>query len=443
MRIAVLGMGYVGCVTAAMLAREGRHRVIGIDRDAGKVEKLARGESPVLEPGLPELIRRATFAGHLAAATEAPPALAEADVIIVCVGTPSADHGGLDAGHLVRAAGDIGAAVATRHDYPVVIMRSTVLPGVLEDEVVPALERTAGGRVDEAFGLVVNPEFLREGSSIADFEHPAFTLIGADDARAAAVVERLYGFLAGVPVVRTDRRTAALVKYASNAFHAMKVAFANEIDAVSRAAGADGRDVMRIFALDRKLNVSASYLRPGMPFGGSCLPKDVRALLHYGRRHDVRVPLLDAVMESNRLRTESCVHAILAHGRARIGVLGLAFKAGTDDLRESPTVEIIERLLGKGAEVAVYDGRVALARLVGANREYLARHLPHVSRLLRPRLEDVAAEAEVLVIGNADPEFHRVPGLLRPGQRLIDLVGTVAPAAEDGGAPGAVGGQGA
>jgi len=292
----------------------------------------------------------------------------------------------------------------------------------VERDLVPALETAAGRRAGDAFGLVVNPEFLREGTAIDDFDHPQYTLIGADDARSSQVLERLYAFLRA-PVVTTDRRTAALAKYANNAFHALKVTFANEIGILSASVGVDGAEVMRLVCRDTKLNVSAAYLRPGMPFGGSCLPKDVRAAAHCGRRHDLALPVLNALLESNRLQIEACAHRILEHGRARVGIFGMSFKAGTDDLRESPMVAIIETLIGKGLQVAIYDGRVSLGQLVGANREYVQQHLPHVATLLRPTIEDVLRESDVLVIGNNDPEFARLPQLMRGDQVLIDLVG--------------------
>jgi GDP-mannose 6-dehydrogenase len=431
MKVTVLGLGYVGCVTAAVLAREGHH-VSGIDTNPSKVDMLATGQCPVIEPGLPELVRRGRLTGRLTATCDAGRALAEAEVIVICVGTPSAAHGGLDGSAVQRVATEIGTGIAPRSGYPVIVLRSTVLPDTVDDVLVPHLERASGKRLGEGFGVVVNPEFLREGSAIADFDEPQFTLIGTDEPRSAAVIEHLYSFLRA-PVVVTSRRTANLVKYACNAFHALKVAFANEIGAVSSAAGVEARDVMQIFCLDRKLNLSGAYLRPGMPFGGSCLPKDLRAILHYGRRHDVALPLLDAVLESNRVQTEACIARILAHGRARVGICGMAFKAGTDDLRESPTVTIVETLLGKGFPVAIYDSRVSLAHLIGANREYVAHHLPHVASLIRPSLGEVIAGADILVIGNGDQEFRNIPQLMRPEQTLIDLVGIAAPVAADTG----------
>jgi GDP-mannose 6-dehydrogenase len=421
-------MGYVGSVTAAALAREG-HRVVGIDANQAKVEMLQHGQSPVLEQDLPELVRRVVAVGTLTATTSAVEALATAEVIIICVGTPSAHTGALDSRSIERVAEEVGSGIRSRAGYAVVVVRSTVTPELLEGVILPVLERTSGKRAGAGFGLVVNPEFLREGTALKDFDAPQFTLIGTAEPRSTAIVRRLYGFLKA-PVVVTDRRTASLVKYASNAFHAMKVAFANEVAAVSAAMGADGAEVMRLFCLDGKLNLSEAYLKPGMPFGGSCLPKDLRALLYSGRHHDLTLPLFNAVLHSNRLQTDACIERILAQGRTRVGICGMAFKAGTDDLRESPMVTIVEALLGKGLQVAIYDRRVSMAHLVGANREYVERHVPHIANLIRPTLDETVAGAEVVVIGNADEEFRRVEELIRPDQVLIDLVGTTVARAD-------------
>ncbi len=427
MRVSVFGMGYVGSVTAAVLAREG-HQVMGIDTAPGKVETLARGESPVLEPGLPELIRQVHQTGRLTATTNAREGVEGAEVIFIAVGTPSAPNGAVDTTALERVATNIGAALATRGDYPVVVLRSTALPDVVEKVIVGALERGSGKRVGEHFGFAVNPEFLREGSAIQDFDNPEFTVLGTSEPRSSAVLQRLYAFLKA-PVVVVDRPTAALVKYANNTFHALKVAFANEIASVADASGVNGREVMRLLCLDKRLNISPAYLRPGMPFGGSCLPKDVRAIGHHARRNDVDAPLIGAILESNRLQIQGCIDRILTHGRTRLGVFGMSFKAGTDDLRESPIVAIIEALLGKGLQIAIYDGRVSLARLVGANRAYVDEHLPHIASLLRGSLEEVLADSDVLVVGNGDAEFRRLPELKRPEQILIDLVGITQNAA--------------
>ncbi len=424
MKIAIFGMGYVGCVSAAVFAREG-HAVTGVDTSPTKIDSLMRGESPVLEPSLGELVRSAHADGRLRATTDAAAAAKDAEVIFVCVGTPSSANGAVDSSALQRVAADIGRALAGRRDFPVIALRSTVLPAVIDGVLIATLEQASGMRLGTDFGLVVNPEFLREGSAIKDFDEPPFTVLGTGESRAVTVMKRLYEFLKA-PIVVVERPTAALVKYACNSFHALKVAFANEIAAVAGAAGVDGKEVMRLLCMDDKLNISPAYLRPGMPFGGSCLPKDVRAIAHYGRRQDVPVPLLDSILESNRLQIEMCVQRVLAHGRARVGVFGMSFKAGTDDLRESPTISIIEALLGKGLQIAIYDGRVSLAQLIGANREYVEHHLPHIATLLRPTLAEVVMENDVLVIANGDPEFASLPDRLRPGQVLVDLVGMTA-----------------
>ncbi|MFN8545798.1 MAG: nucleotide sugar dehydrogenase [Candidatus Binatia bacterium] len=421
MRIVIVGMGYVGCVTAAVFAREGHH-VTGVDSNAQKVAMIEDGMSPVLEPGLPELVAEARTDERLRATADLGAAMADADIVFICVGTPSAESGALRSDHVERVAEEIGTALRSTDRTPTIVLRSTVIPQVIEGMIVPAIERRAGSRTGERFGFAVNPEFLREGQSIRDFYEPALTIVGTDDSRAETTLRELYAFLTA-PLVVTDRRTAALVKYASNAFHALKVTFANEIGDISRAAGADGREVMRLFCQDRKLNLSEAYLRPGMPFGGSCLPKDVRALVHYARHQDVSASVLGAVLESNRLCTDAFVRRILATGKRRVGVFGMAFKAGTDDVRESPIVAIIEGLLGKGLSVAVYDSRVSLAKLIGANRDFLAEHVPHMANLLRPRLADVLAESEILVIGSAEPEFAQVAELARPEQIVMDLVG--------------------
>ncbi len=430
MKIAVFGLGYVGSVTAAVFAREG-NEVTGVDTDARKVELMSRGEPTILEQGLPELLEKVASSGRLSATTDARHALDGVDVVFVCVGTPSAANGSLDVSHLKAVAEEIGAGIAEHGGYPVVVLRSTVLPDVVEELVIPALESGSGKQAGKGFGLAVNPEFLREGTSLRDFDNPQYTLVGADDQRTVDALRALYGFVAS-PFLETDRRTASIVKYACNAFHAVKVSFANEIGALAGDLGADADAVMDIFCQDQHLNLSAAYLRPGMPFGGSCLPKDLRAATYNASRRDLGVPLLDAVLRSNAEHTKRCIDRILSHGRKRVGVFGLSFKAGTDDLRESPVVDIIETLLGKGVEVSIYDNRVSLAKLIGTNKEYIARHLPHVATLLKGDMQEVLDSSDVLVIANKDPEFLGIPSLMRSDQVLIDLAGLPAgvPAAE-------------
>ncbi len=420
MRVAVFGLGYVGSVSAAALASLG-HDVVGVDSNAEKVELVAAGDSPVLEPGLRERIAETVESGLLRATDDAEEAVASTDVSLICVGTPSAPNGSLSTAALERVTASIGGALRSgtngRH---VVVIRSTVLPGTAESIVRPLLEQTSGGSAGDDFGLATNPEFLREGTSLNDFFDPPKTVIGQLDEASGDVVAQLYEEIAG-PVFRVPLRVAEMVKYADNAFHALKIGFANEIGAVCEAFGLDADEVMRIFRADTKLNISPAYLTPGFAFGGSCLPKDLRALLHAARRADVEVPILEHVLPSNERHLRRTFDAIEQTGSRRVGLFGLSFKPGTDDLRESPLVELAERLLGKGFELKIYDPAVSLSRLVGANRDYVAEHLPHLSSLLCDSPEEVIDHAEVCVLGAATPEA--LAALARGnGYQLIDLV---------------------
>ena len=417
--IAIFGLGYVGAVTAAALASDG-HDVIGVDTNPTKVDMIASGRSPVVEEGLAELIAAGVESGRLRATTRGADAMAASDVSMICVGTPSRPNGSLDLSQVERVCDQIGAGLAERSGH-VVITRSTMLPGSTDDVVIPVLEKASGRQAGRDFGVCVNPEFLREGSSIRDFRHPPFTLIGSDEESAAQTVSQIYrGIDADTIVVPV--RIAEMVKYTSNAYHAIKVAFANEIGAVCRQQGVDSHAVMDIFCRDDKLNVSAAYLRPGFAFGGSCLPKDLRALVHHARAMDVDAPLLEAVMPSNRRQIDRAFRLVQDASRKRIGILGFSFKAGTDDLRESPLVELIERLIGKGYELRVYDRNVSLANLHGANRAYIEREIPHIASLLCDTVEEVLAATEVVVIGNSAPEFAEVVELADDDHIVIDLV---------------------
>jgi GDP-mannose 6-dehydrogenase len=420
MRIAVLGLGYVGCVTAAALADRG-HRVEGVDVDADKVALLAAGRSPIVERGVDELVAATVADGRLTATTDATAAIRDAEVSLVCVGTPSTRAGELDLTAVRRVSQDIGRALADHDRDHVVAVRSTMLPGSVAEVVVPAIEAASGRRVGDGIGICVNPEFLREGSALADFRDPPFTLIGSDDPAAAAVVAQLYDGLAA-PVVVTDLGPAELVKYASNAFHALKVTFANEIGLLAKDLGVDSHQVMEVFARDTRLNISPAYLKPGFAFGGSCLPKDVRSLVARARTRHLELPVLSAILPSNDRHLAQALELVERTGRRRVGMLGLSFKPGTDDLRESPNVALTERLIGKGYEVRIFDRNVSLARIVGANRRYIEEAIPHLSSLLVTDLAEVVAHAEVLVVGVADPAFAALPDLVRPDQHVIDLV---------------------
>jgi GDP-mannose 6-dehydrogenase len=423
-QIAVFGLGYVGAVSAAALAADG-HDVTGVDTNPLKVEMINAGHSPVVEEGLAGLIAAGVAAGRLRATTDAADAVGRSDVSMICVGTPSRPNGSLDLGQMERVCRQIGERLADRPGH-VVVARSTMLPGSTDDVMVPILEKTSGGRAGVDFGVCINPEFLREGSSIRDFRNPPFTLIGSDDPAATRAVSSLYAGIDAELIV-VPVRVAEMVKYTSNAFHAIKVSFANEIGAICKRQRVDSHAVMDIFCRDDKLNVSPAYLRPGFAFGGSCLPKDLRALVYHARHLDVHTPLLESVMPSNREQIDRAFQLVQDTGRRRIGVLGFSFKAGTDDLRESPLVDLIERLIGKGYEVRVFDRNVSLANLQGANRAYIEGEIPHISSLMCGTVEEVVAASDVVVIGNGAPEFAGVTTMATADQVIIDLV-RLAPA---------------
>lgn len=420
MRVSVIGLGYVGTTTAACLAARG-HTVVGVDVNPVKAEMVARGESPVIEQGLGERLGAALAAGRLSATTSADRVAQDTDVSLVCVGTPSRRNGSLDLDHLVRATESVGRSLAAAGRYHVVAVRSTVLPGTIDGVIVPVLEGSSGKRAGADFGVCVNPEFLREGEAVRDFEAPPFTLIGEADSRAGDVVAALYEGVSA-PLIRADLRVAEAVKYVSNAFHALKISFANEVGVLLQSLGVDPFPVLDIFKQDTRLNISGAYLRPGYAFGGSCLPKDLRAALHAARANDRRLPVLEAILPGNEAHLQRGIDLVVATGRRRVGVLGLSFKPGTDDLRESPLVRMVEALLGKGLELRIYDHHVSLARLEGANKEYIETVIPHIATLLSGDLDEVLDHAEVVVVGRADPEFAGLPERLRPGQVLIDLV---------------------
>ena len=420
MRIAIFGLGYVGCVSAACLANEG-HQVVGVDVNPLKVSMVNAGQSPIIEAQMDELVRRAVAQGNLRATGDAIEAVAHTDLSLICVGTPSNENGSLDLRYIRNVAREIGQALADRDTYHVVAVRSTVLPGTVAREVVPLLEETSGKRAGVDFGVCANPEFLREGSAVADFHHPPFTLIGQWDERSGDRVAAIYRGIKA-PIVRTDLPTAEMIKYVSNAFHALKITFANEIGNFCKKVGVDSHEVMRIFAMDTKLNISPAYLKPGYAFGGSCLPKDLRALLHRARQEDLELPVLQAIPRSNELQARLGVEMVLRTGKKRVGILGLSFKAGTDDLRESPMVYLAETLLGKGYDLKIYDENVSLARLTGANKRYIEQVIPHISSLMTTSLEEVLDHAQVLVVGN---RFAGVSHLLNGSGRdhiIIDLV---------------------
>lgn len=420
MKIAVLGLGYVGTVSAGCLAEEG-HQVFGVDPEPRKVDLINAGKTPIIEKDIGQMIERQVAAGRLSATTDVAAAVRRCDLLLICVGTPSRSNGDIDLKYVERVCEQVGTALRGHPGAPVVVVRSTMLPGTMRGRVIPALEASSGKRAGVEFGVCINPEFLREGTAVQDYFNPPKTVIGEVNRASGDVLASLYARI-GAPLVRTDIETAEMVKYADNAWHALKVGFANEIGSLCKGLGLDSHRVMDIFCRDTKLNISPYYLKPGFAFGGSCLPKDLRALLYKAKTLDVSAPILAAILPSNAEQIDRGVRAVIDQGWKKVGVLGLSFKAGTDDLRESPVVEMTERLIGKGYDLRVYDSNVRLASIHGANRDYILHRIPHISRLMRESIEEVLEHADTVVIGNAAPEFRDVPKRLTDRQTLIDFV---------------------
>jgi GDP-mannose 6-dehydrogenase len=420
MRVSVFGLGYVGSVSAAAFAADG-HDVIGIDVNPDKVAAVNAGRSPIVEPGLEELLAEGAAQNRLRATTSTVDAINESDLSLLCVGTPSRKNGSLDLSYLVRVCEQIGQVLKTKKDYHVVVVRSTVLPGTTHGHVIPAIEAHSAKKYGEGFGVAVNPEFLREGTALKDFRHPPLTLVGHNHAADAAPTKALYDNL-DAPLYSTTIRVAEMMKYTSNTWHAVKVVFANEIGNLCKRVGVDSHEVMDIFCKDEKLNLSPYYLKPGFAFGGSCLPKDVRALQYRAKEVDLEMPMINSVLDSNHLQVEHAIDRIIETGKKKVGLFGFSFKAGTDDLRESPMVILAEALLGKGYQLCIYDRNVSLARLVGANRTYINEQIPHLSQHLCESIDEVIAESDVIVVGNGAPEFSEAVYRCRPEQTVIDLV---------------------
>ena len=419
MRISVFGLGYVGSVSAACLAGRG-HEVIGVDVNPAKVDLVNDGRATVVEERIGELTAGVVQSGALRATGDVREAVMGSEVSLVCVGTPSEPNGSLSTTYLERVAEQIGAAIAERGGWHTVVFRSTMLPGTCLNLLVPILEKSIGGTAGVDFGVAVNPEFLREGTSVRDFFDPPKTVIGELDPTSGAVVAELYDGLPG-EVFRVPIPTAEAIKYADNAFHGLKIGFANELGAVLQALGVDSHQVMDVFLADRKLNISPAYLRPGFAFGGSCLPKDLRGLVHAAQRADVSVPILAHVLSSNSEHLQRAVELVERTGKRRVGLFGLSFKPGTDDLRESPLVELAERLHGKGYDLRIYDANVNISRLLGANREFIETRLPHLAQLLTDSIDEVLEHAEVCVVGTRDPDV--LSALPHGDDRLlIDLI---------------------
>ncbi len=420
MKISVFGLGYVGAVSAACFANEG-HDVVGVDVSKTKVDIINSGNSPIVEEGISECISSMVSEKRLRATTDVADAIENSDVSLVCVGTPSNDNGSLKLDYVERVSQQIGEAIAKKTRRHTVVMRSTMLPGTIENLVKPTLETCSGKKAGTDFDVCVNPEFLREGTSIKDFYAPPFTIIGADSEESGAILRRLYEKI-DAPLYVTSVKVAEMVKYSCNCFHGLKVSFANEIGNICKELGIDSHEVMEVFSKDTKLNLSPYYLKSGFAFGGSCLPKDLRALQYKAKELDVKVPVLEAALASNLLQIERAIQMILKTGKKKVGVLGFAFKAGTDDLRESPVVSVIERLIGKGYDIKLYDREVSVAKLVGANKEYIEREIPHISNLMADDIDEVLEHSEVILIGNPAKEFEEIETKLTKEQTIVDLV---------------------
>jgi GDP-mannose 6-dehydrogenase len=421
MKISIFGLGYVGIVSAACLAQDG-HEVIGVDVSQLKVDLIRKGSSPIHEPGLNEILQKVVLSGHLIATLDAESAVRQSDVSLVCVGTPTGQNGHPNFEFVKHVCGEIGAALGGKQSYHVVVIRSTILPGTVQNDLIPIIESHSKKKAGIDFGVCMNPEFMREGSAINDFYHPGSMIIGELDQRSGDPVESMYSAV-DATATRTSIPAAEMVKFVSNSFHALKIVFGNEIGNICKAHGIDGQEVMEIFCSDRKLNISPNYLKPGFAFGGSCLPKDLRAITYRAKELDLDVPLLNALIPSNQNQIQRAIRLIEGTGHHRIGVLGLSFKSSTDDVRESPTVIMIETLVGRGYEVMIYDEIITPDNLIGANRAFLERELPHIASLMCSSVEDVVSRSQVIVIANASTAFKGVPEMVKGDQVLIDLVG--------------------
>ncbi|NDV22364.1 nucleotide sugar dehydrogenase [Desulfovibrio sp. JC022] len=429
MKVSIFGLGYVGSVSAGCLAKEG-HEIVGVDPNQTKVDMINAGQTPIIEEYIDEIIQQVVQGGSLRATVSAEEAVNFSEISLVCVGTPSQFNGSLDLSYVRRVCEDIGAVLKDKDEFHVVVIRSTILPGSMHSLVIPALETGSGKVAGVDFGVCNNPEFLREGTSVHDFYHPPKTVIGESDSKSGDILASLYSNI-DAPLIRTEMEVSEMVKYADNSWHAVKVAFANEIGSICKEVGIDSHKVMDIFCADTKLNISPYYMKPGFAFGGSCLPKDVRALTHKANRLGLDLPLLNNILRSNRRHVERGLSMIMGKGNRKVGFLGFSFKAGTDDLRESPLVEVIEQLIGKGFELKLYDRNVNAAKLLGANRDYIMNRIPHISKLMVSDIESVLEYAETIVVGNSSPEFKDIQSRLRPGQVVVDLVRVVESSSEN------------
>lgn len=421
MRISIFGLGYVGAVSAGCLARDG-HDVIGCDIDKTKLDLLASGKTPIIEEGMEALVAEAASSGRLTVTNDAEQAVANSDISLICVGTPSTRTGGQDLTAVKRLCEQLGEAMKAKSGYHAFVMRSTVLPGTVEGVVQPILEERSGKKAGSDFGVCFQPEFLREGSSIKDYDNPPYTVVGTSDERPAKLLEEIFGHLP-CEFVTTTITSAEMLKYCCNTFHALKITFANEVGRISQSLDVDSHEVMRLVCEDRALNISPAYMKPGFAFGGSCLPKDVKALLSVAKSNDIEVPMLQGIMPSNQNHIDHAIEWVLESQKRKVGMIGLSFKSGTDDLRESPLVTMAERFIGKGLNLEIYDPEVNVARLMGANRRYIEESIPHISQLMRTSAEAIIDAADVVVVGLRDDALMDVlHARLRDDQLVLDLV---------------------
>ena len=424
MRITIFGLGYVGAVCAGCLSARG-HEVIGVDVSQTKIDLINQGKSPIVEPGLAELLEAGVKSGRLRGTTDVAAAVLASELSFIAVGTPSKRNGDLDLGYMESVCKQIGAALRDKQERHTVVVRSTVLPGTVKNVVIPLIEAASGKKAGVDFGVATNPEFLRESTAIKDYDFPAMTVIGELDQQSGDLLQELYSEL-DAPIIRKSIEVAEMIKYTCNVWHAAKVTFANEIGNIAKAAGVDGREVMDVVCQDHKLNLSKYDMKPGFAFGGSCLPKDVRALSYRAGSLDVEAPLISSLMRSNAAQVKKAFDIVTNYDKRRIGLLGLSFKAGTDDLRESPLVELAEMLIGKGYELRIFDSNVEYARVFGANKEYIESKIPHVSSLLCKELDEVVAQSDVLIIGNGEKRFAEVMESVGEDKQIVDLVGFMA-----------------
>ncbi|MBC2608239.1 nucleotide sugar dehydrogenase [Pelagicoccus albus] len=420
MKISIFGLGYVGAVSAGCLAKNG-NTVIGVDPSSSKVDLINEGRTPIIEKDIDTIISNAVEAGKLSATQDPKEAIAKTDISLICVGTPSMPNGSLNLSYVRNVCEEIGEALKEKASFHVVVIRSTMLPGTMLNVVIPTIEKASGMVAGEGFGICGNPEFLRESTAVFDFYNPPKTVIGESDTKSGDILSELYAGL-DAPLIRTSIETAEMVKYTDNVWHALKVGFANEIGSICKSVGIDSHEVMKIFFQDTKLNISPYYMKPGFAFGGSCLPKDLRALTYKAKSMDVNVPILNSILPSNQIQVDRGFQAITSKGKKKIGVLGFSFKSGTDDLRESPIVEVIERLLGKGYDIKIFDNNVNIAKIVGANKDFILNAIPHISNLMVNTPEEIIEHSEVVVIGNGATEFKELIPKLSKEQTMIDLV---------------------